>query len=339
MELRQLRYFVAVAEELHFGRAAERLGISQPPLTVTVKKLEAELGVPLLDRDSSGVRLTAAGSALLEDARGLLATAQRASETARRAAVGAGATLRLGFSEHALRLVAADVTLAMRQWAPDVTLENREISSGELSRAVHDGAVDAGFGLYPDATDGLVIDVVRRDLLQVALPAGHDLCAMESVPASELSGENLLLFPRAQAPRLHDHLLRSLRQAGLEPKLGEDIPLANHRLELVAHRRGLALTTHTGETMARDTVELRPLRERSLAVNTSLVWRADDPSPALERLIAVVGELVAETGWLPCTPIGRDAERRRKVRAALLRFADLRQVAAEQLDQVSKQGP
>src|SRR6516162_2420820 len=195
MELRQLRYFVAVAEELHFRRAAERLHISQPPLSQQIRALEDELGFALLVRTRRRVELTPAGAAFLRDARAILAELEGAVATARRIDAGQTGRLRINFVGSALFSIVPGTVERFRRSRPGVEIELRERATVDQLRAVRAGAADVGLVRPPIEDDGeLRVQTVLRERTVAALPAGHALAALTRVPLRRLAAEPLTIM-------------------------------------------------------------------------------------------------------------------------------------------------
>ena len=200
MELRHLRYFVAVAEELHFGRAARRLEMAQPPLSIQIQRLEKELGVKLLERTQRHVGLTAAGRVFLERARRVLEQAELAVHAAQRAGRGETGSLAVGFVGSATYGVLPEVLRLFRRRFPDVDLMLYEMGSTAQQRAVVEGRLHLGLIRTPRDNAGLdealAQQVVQREPLVVALPKGHALTRLETLPLIQLAAEPFILFPR-----------------------------------------------------------------------------------------------------------------------------------------------
>ncbi|HET9718473.1 MAG TPA: LysR substrate-binding domain-containing protein, partial [Solirubrobacteraceae bacterium] len=225
MELRQLRYFVAVAEELHFRRAAARLHISQPPLSQQVRQLEEELGTQLLIRNRRRVELTAAGEAFLHDARVILGELEGAVGTARRIGAGQSGRLRINFVGSALLSIIPAAVQAFRRDRPGVEVDLRERPTAEQLRAVRSGAVDLGFVRPPvDELDGLEAELVLREPTLAAIPAEHPLARAPRPSIARLAGEPLVLFPRSQAAGFHDLLIATLAVGGQTPRVVQYAP-------------------------------------------------------------------------------------------------------------------
>jgi DNA-binding transcriptional LysR family regulator len=288
VELRHLRYAIAVAEELHFARAARRLHIAQPPLSQQIKSLEEELGVRLFDRSHRRVALTGAGAAFVAEARRTLASAERAADAARRAARGELGRLAIGYvSSVAYELLPA-IVRAFRKRAPDVTLALAELSSAEQSRALAAGTIDVGFVRRPPAIEpGLAASVVRKEPIVAALPRGHALAALRVLRVRDLEREPFVLFPVRPRPSWADVTIDLCRRAGFEPKLGQEAIEMAPALSLVAAGTGVALVPGPVRAMRLPGVVFRPLTP----VPTSelvLVRRAEPPSEVLASFLEVV---------------------------------------------------
>ena len=290
MELRQLRYFVAVAEELHFRRAAERLHISQPPLSQQIRALEDELGFTLLTRTRRRVQLTAAGDAFLRDARALLSELEGAVATARRIDAGQTGRLRVAFVGSALLSIVPGTVERFRASRPGVAIELRERSTVDQLRAVSAGVVDVGLVRPPIEDDGqLRLQTVLRERTVAALPAGHALASMTRVSLRRLAAEPLVLFPRDQAPGYHDLLIEALAGAGAGPRVIQYAPEMLTIIGLVAAGTGVSLVPASVSRLALDGVTYRPVSGAPRSELVAITRGSDDS--ALVR--AFVAEAIA----------------------------------------------
>lgn len=286
MELRQLRYFVAVAEELHFRRAAARLHISQPPLSQQIRALEDELGFALLTRTRRRVELTAAGAAFLRDARALLGELEGAVATARRIDAGQTGRLRVNFVGSALFSIVPGAVERFRRARPGVELELRERATVDQLRAVRAGVADVGLVRPPIEDDGeLHAQTVLRERTVAALPTGHALAGLSRVPLRRLAAEPLVLFPRDQATGFHDLLIDSLAGAGVAPRVIQYAPEMLTIIGLVAAGTGVSLVPASVQRLALDGVVYRPV---SGAPRSELVaiTRAGDDSALAQAFVA-----------------------------------------------------
>jgi DNA-binding transcriptional LysR family regulator len=297
MELRQLRYFVAVAEELHFRRAAERLHISQPPLSQQIRALEDELGFPLLTRSRRRVQLTPAGEAFLRDARALLGELEGAVATARRIDAGQTGRLRISFVGSALLSIVPGAVERFRESRPGVEIELRERSTIDQLRAVRAGVVDVGLVRPPiEDDDELRVQTVLRERTVAALPSAHELAALRRIPLHRLAAEPLVLFPREQAPGYHDLLIGALAGARAGPRVIQYAPEMLTIIGLVAAGMGVSLAPASVSRLALEGVTYRPVTGAPLSELVA-VTRAGDDS-------VLAGAFVAEA-VAPMTPAGR----------------------------------
>ncbi len=290
MELRQLRYFVAVAEELHFRRAAERLHISQPPLSQQIRALEDELGFALLTRTRRRVQLTPAGEAFLRDARIVLAELEGAVATAKRVDAGQTGRLRVGFVGSALLSIVPGSVERFRASRPGVAIELRERSTVDQLRAVSAGVIDVGLVRPPIDDDGeLRAETVLRERTVAALPAGHALARLGRVSLGRLAAEPLVLFPRDQAPGFHDLLIGALAGTGAGPRVIQYAPEMLTIIGLVAAGTGVSLVPASVSRLALDGVTYRPVTGAPRSELVAITRARDDS--ALVR--AFVAEAVA----------------------------------------------
>jgi DNA-binding transcriptional LysR family regulator len=260
MELRQLRYFVAVAEELHFRRAAARLHMSQPPLSHQLRLLEDELGCPLMIRSRRRVELTPAGQAFLADVRELLGGLDEAVGTARRIHAGTAGRLRISFVGSALLSLVPEVVRRYRAVRPEVEMQLRERSTEDQLRDLRAGSIDVALVPLPVDAPDLRTEVLRRERAVAALPAAHPLAALKQVPVRRLGGEPLVMFPREQAPGLHDRLLASLSGPDGPPSVAQYAPETQTIIGLVAAEIGVSLVQASVQRLALPGVTYRPVR-------------------------------------------------------------------------------
>jgi DNA-binding transcriptional LysR family regulator len=286
VELRQLRYFVAVAEELHFRRAAARLHISQPPLSQQIARLEKELGCRLLSRTRRRVELTAAGEAFLRDARSMLDELDVAVATVRRIGTGQAGLLRVNFVGSALLSIVPGIIQSFRRRRPDVEIELRERSTLEQLRALAGGLLDVGLVRPPiDADEALVAEVVMRERTVAAIPSEHPLAKRTRISLRSLAAEPLVLFPREQAPGFHDLLTGRLAATGRSPHVVQYAPEMTTIIGLVAAGIGLSPVPASVAGLGLEGVTYRPLTG---APDTELlaVTRAGDESPLVAAFLA-----------------------------------------------------
>lgn len=292
MELRHIRYFLAVAEERNFTRAAARVGIGQPPLSQQIKDLEAELGVQLFRRVPSGAELTEAGKAFHAAVRTLPDQAGAAAVLARRAARGETGVLRLGFTGSAsLHPVVSSAVRTYRRLYPEVELSLSESNSTFLSNQLAEGALDAAF-LRPGAVslEGLSVHDLVDEPMIAALPAGHPAAASDPVDLFLLRGEPLIMTPRELGPTVHDSAIEAFRAAGVEPTLGQPAPQMASVIVLVAAELGVSIVPASMRQLAVEGVAYREIAGQSPVARLSLA-AARSPSPALKNFLKVVAPL------------------------------------------------
>jgi DNA-binding transcriptional LysR family regulator len=278
VKLHQLRYFVAVAEELHFRRAAERLHMSQPPLSEAIRELEAIVGAELLERSRRRVALTPAGEVLLRDARAVLAELERALETARRIGTGHAGRLRLSFVGSALYGVLPDLVRAFSLERPDIELQLQERSTTEQLVALNAGDLDIGFVRAPAGADGLTIETIMREPTVAALPEGHALTRLRRIPVARLATEPFVLFPREQAPGLHDSITAAIAADGGLPRIVQEVAEMQTIVGLVASGMGVSLVPGSVQSLARGGVAYRPVMGAPRS-DLAMVTRSGDDSP------------------------------------------------------------
>jgi DNA-binding transcriptional LysR family regulator len=293
-ELRHLRYFVAVAEELNFSRAARRLQMAQPPLSVAIRQLETELGTQLFRRSSRGVTLTEAGRVLLEGARRTLHEADRAVAAARRAGTGDLGSLRVAFSWSARFETLPAVGRAFREQHPDVEVLTEQMWNSRMPEALRTGAVDVAIALCPEIAGELAYARIRSEPAVAVLGATHPLAGEQTIELSSLAGEALVLFPRELAPRLYDTLVGLCRRAGFEPTLRPESFHTDWELRVLAEVPVVALAPRSIARELPAGVVALELDEPAGALETSIVSRSDDTSPTVTAFVEVAREVFAD---------------------------------------------
>jgi DNA-binding transcriptional LysR family regulator len=288
MELRHLRYFVAVAEELHFGRAAERLFIVQPALSKQIASLEKELGVELFIRTKRHVEMTPAGAALLEDARQVLAQAEGARVRAQLASRGEVGVLEVGFVVPVLYDLLPHMLRAFRAEYPTVhlslhELHSREIVNGLLSRDLH-----IGFSRLPiPGGDSLRVQPLVEEPVLVALPEDHPLAAAEEVALADLADDDFILITRSEEPELYDAHVAACAAAGFAPRVAHQVDRTNVAIGLVAGGLGVSFVASSAELTAHPGVAYRPLTQPSPRITFGAIWHPDAVAPVLANFLAL----------------------------------------------------
>ena len=293
MELRHLRYFIAVAEEGHVTRAAQRLGIQQPPLSQQIRALERELGVQLFRRKPRGVELTDAGKVFLERSREILEDVDRALASTRRTARGEQGRVVVGFTSSApFHPFVPRVIRAFREMSPLVSLILEESGSNELVQGLHNESIDAAFIRSPEADlVGLVVRPLLEEDMVVALPAGHRLARDEHVPLplDALASETFVLYKRPGGPGLYDTIIAACRNAGFSPRVGQEAPRILSTLNLVAAGIGVSIVPASLRRLQMDGVMYRKLSgSTQLKAPLILACRPGENSAAVQRFIDLV---------------------------------------------------
>jgi DNA-binding transcriptional LysR family regulator len=292
MELRHLRYFVAVAEERHVTRAAARLGIQQPPLSQQIRALETELELQLFRRKPRGVELTPAGEAFLAEARIVLERAEHAVLAARRAARGEAGRLGLGFTSSAsFHPLVPRVIRDFRETSPLVSLTLEEAGTAELVDGLRAERIDAAFVRSPiGAVAELAIHSVLEEEMVAALPAGHRLAGRTTrLPLAALGQETFILYRRPLGPGLYDAIIAACQRAGYSPHIGQEAPRMLATLSLVAAGLGVTLIPASMRRIGIEGVAYRPLdRKAGLIAPLNLACRRGENAPAVRRFIALV---------------------------------------------------
>lgn len=294
MELRHLRYFVAVGEEQHYGRGAQRLNVAQPALSRQIQDLEGEVGFKLFDRLSRGVTLTAAGRLFLEDARRILQQVEEATKNARSVAAGQSGTLRVGFIESmSWHGVVPDAFRRFRSRQPDAELTITPLSSIGQMEAVTSGRLDAGFVFtIADMSRELACLGIAPIDLTLAVPKGHSLAKCKSLRLRELSHTAFIWFPRRESPLFYDSLMHACFRGGLRsPRIVQEGVNEATILSLVSCGLGVAFVSSATRWRCPESVVLVPVKDLKLALPFALTWRKDNSSPLLAKFVADVRSL------------------------------------------------
>jgi len=300
MDLRHLRYFVTVAEELHFGRAAKKLHISQPPLSMQIRALENELGVTLLNRTQRHVSLTQAGAALLGEARHILARVEQAVLATKRAGRGEIGELAIGFISVADYNVLPLVLREFRRRFPLVNLSLRELTTDAQIADLLAGRIDVGFVLPPIDEPALQSVPILREPLIAALPGKHPLAREPGKLALEkLRDAPFILFPRPNAPGLYDDVVSCCKAAGFSPRVAQEAIQMQTIISLVSAELGVALIPASLTNLQRTGVTYKTLQGGSPLTEVHLAWRRGDDLPVLRVFVDVAVKTARALGKAP----------------------------------------
>jgi DNA-binding transcriptional LysR family regulator len=297
MELRHLRYFIVVAEERHFTRAAERLGIGQPPLSLQIQRLEREIGAQLFRRLSRGVELTEAGVLLLDNARQILALVERTRADVQRLSRGEIGQLRLGFAgaTYFQPLVPA-IIREYRSRQPDVVLSPEQSNTPALVDGLLEGRIDAAFIRPPIVrADELEVELLVKEDMVAVLPHTHPLAQSgASVSLSALASETFILFPRAIGAGLYDAVTSACQRAGFMPMLGQEAPQITSIVPMVGAGFGVSIVPRSTSQIQTDEVVYLPIAGDAPQAPISLAWRRHDASPVVRRFLAVARQMARD---------------------------------------------
>ncbi len=288
MELRHLRYFVMVASELHFGRAAERLHIAQPPLSQQIKQLENELGFELFRRTKRSVVLTEAGGVFLSEVEKIFLKLEQAIQIGQQASRGEVGKLVIGFVSSAAYNVLPDVLHKFRNDVPGVTLELHELTTDEQWKWLSDRQIDIGFVRPPIDEVAFCTETVFREALIVALPEGHHLANQVDVAVDSLNKEQFILFPRCFSPGLYDAIISVCQQAGFSPIVAQEAIQMQTIVSLVAAQMGVAIVPASLQRLQRQGVVYKAMRESMPEVAINVIWRRGDMSATIQQFLEVV---------------------------------------------------
>lgn len=293
IDFRQLDLFVAVAEELHFGRAAARVGMAQPPFSQQIRRIERALNVVLLDRTSRRVSLTPAGAALLVEARDLIARRNRAFDAVRQAASGNAGTLRLGFSASSAVGLLPMIVRQVRRDLPDVTLRIDDRDGIDIAAAIRAHALDAAIVRAPFSAEGLILETLHQDAFVAVLPTSHPLAARQEVAIGDLADSPFILFPRHGAPGFYDTIISLCASAGFSPEIVQEASAWLSVVGLVESGLGITVAPAMAAYACPPGVRPIPLTGTRARAELVVVYRKGDLSPLVARFRAIARSAVA----------------------------------------------
>jgi DNA-binding transcriptional LysR family regulator len=291
-DLNQLRCFVTVAEELHFGRAAARLNMTQPPLSRQIQVLEHIIDAPLLERTSRSVRLTPAGRSFLPEARRILKLAESASQVARRIALGKTGSLKIGFTAAAAYGFLPELVAACRAKLPEVDFSLKEMVSGDQFEALTSGQIDAGLLRPPIARPEIASRRVVAEPLLAAIPKKHPLANADSITIKDFGDQPFVMYSPYESRYFHDLLVALFTRADILPRYVQHLSQIHSILAMVRAGLGLAIVPAAAASLKIADVRLRPLKLRTrVPVELFMVWRRDNEDPLLAALVKIASEL------------------------------------------------
>jgi DNA-binding transcriptional LysR family regulator len=289
MELRHLRYFIAVAEELHFSRAAERLHIAQPPLSQQIQQLEAQLGVELFHRKTKRqVQLTEAGQVFLQEAYQLLAQLEKAIELTQKTGRGEKGQLLIGFTSLVTYDLLPLILRRFREQFPEVELILNELTTTQQEQALQHRRIHVGFAHPPLEDNTLNQECIRREALIVAMLATHVLAEQEKISVRSLVNENFIMFPRHLGFGLYDQIVSLCQQGNFSPKVTQEAIQVQTIIGLVSAGMGIAIAPYSLQNVQRAGVVYRAFEDKTPLVETAVVWREAEITPVVRAFLQVV---------------------------------------------------
>lgn len=298
MELRHLRYFLAVAEELHFGKAAEKLHIAQPPLSQQIRQLETMLGFQLFYRTKRNVQLTEAGQVFLEETQQIFQQLEEAIEKGRQTNRGETGRLAVGFVSSAVYKILPPILRRFRTSVAGVSLELHELTSDRQIQWLQEGKIDIGFVRPPIAWADFEIAAMFQESLIVALPESHSLCDRDKISLSLLTNESFIIFPRTVAPELYDRIIALCQQANFSPKVVQEAIQMQTIVSLVAADMGIAIVPASIQNLQRTGVIYKPISETTPTSAIAAIWKKNKRSATVDRFVEVVREIALEVNQL-----------------------------------------
>ncbi|RMF68541.1 MAG: LysR family transcriptional regulator [Cyanobacteria bacterium J069] len=294
MELRHLRYFITVAEELHFGRAAVRLHMAQPPLSQQIRQLEGELGFQLFYRTKRSVQLTEAGAVFLQECQRVMQQLDQAVQIGQQVSRGERGQLVIGFVSSAAYSILPPLLQAFRAAAPDVSLELHELTTDQQVQWLRDRRMDVGLVRPPVDDPAFCLTLLSEEPLVVALPQQHPLAQQPQVSLADLAGKPFILFPRPLAPGLYDQIISLCQQGGFSPTIVQEAIQMQTIISLVAAEMGVAIVPLSLQNLQRTGVVYRALQEPTPKAAIALLTRQLDPSPTVQGFLAIAQQLISD---------------------------------------------
>jgi DNA-binding transcriptional LysR family regulator len=306
IELRHLRYFIAVAEELHFGRAAERLHIAQPPLSQQIRQLETELGFQLFHRTKRSVKLTEAGQVFFTESQRLFRQLDQAIEIGRQTSRGEVGQLVIGFVSSTAYNVLPDILRSFRATVPTVKLELHELTTDQQLQWLRENRLDVGLLRPPIEDSTFQLSIIFQEPLVVALPETHPLAAEPEISPPDLALESFIIFPRTLAPGLYDQIISFCQQAGFSPTIVQEAIQMQTIISLVAAGIGIAIVPLSLQNLQRTGVIYKRFNQETPQAAIALIYKPNDTAPAVQKFLEIVQQVTRPTP--PPEPSARPEE-------------------------------
>ncbi|MGG1662050.1 LysR family transcriptional regulator [Brevibacillus sp. NRS-1366] len=298
MELRQLKYFITVAKELHFGRAAKLLQISQPPLSQQIKQLEEEMGVRLFHRTQRHVELTEAGKFFFARVNDFLENLNLACEQAQKIHRGKLGEIILGFTGTATYSILPKILHACKIKYPEIKIVLRELTTVEQVKALQEGQIHVGLLVPPIESDSIKVEVLREESFMVTLPKNHPLAKhMSPVDLASLANESFLMPRRDDGPGYYDAMVSLCYQAGFSPKIILEAKQYHTFISLVSSGIGIALLPSSIQFIDNEEIVFLPIKDIRPTWNTSVAWNKDNKSTILQVFISLIKESTTEPSY------------------------------------------
>jgi DNA-binding transcriptional LysR family regulator len=291
MEFRQLKYFVTVARELHFAKAAELLDITQPALSKQIRVLETELGIQLFTRTKRTVKLTKAGEVFLSEARQLLQQADKAIKLAQRTALGEVGRLTIGFTATATYTVLPELIGRFRAIYPQVEVEMLELCTEAQVTALNRNEIDLGFLHPPIDTRGLELCPILAEEFVVVLPKQHHLATKQLLLVKDLAKESFILHPRSEGPFLYDGFIKLCRQDGFQPQIVKEVDTHQTRICFVAAGMGITFIPVGLQSSVSQNLVCKPMEDLSLKLEFAAAWLSMVTLPVLQEFIKLLPDI------------------------------------------------
>jgi len=289
MDLRQMRYFLALAQERSFSRAAERLHMAQPPLSRQIRQIEDDLGMPLFVRTPRGVDLTEAAQSLLQDVPNILELSKLAHERALRAGKGLTGDLQVGIFGSGILNVIPQLIGKFHELRPDVRIHLHNLTKGEQIQALREHRITIGFHRLPPSEPDLAVRLVLREPMHVGMYDGHPLASKAGISLADLGNEPMILYPNTPLAGLAQEVISAFRREKVELRIAQEVEDVTTCIALVSARLGLCITPESGTMLRLPGMVFRPLRSKFLKdIELSCVHRREDRSPVLSAFLEVV---------------------------------------------------